>query len=102
MTMIDHNTLRAAQMCPGWCDGSDHARFAEEIGKPEAATSHHAGIAETEGWEVYVEKWCGEKPIVKLHGWDGQKMMHADMSTSEARTVAAMLVAAADRVEFNP
>lgn len=101
MDEISDGDLRTTQLCPGWCDGNDHLLPAAEFGNEP---THYANVGESRMWEVWAEqptRFGGGWSVVCVSGLDEAKTdVNFQISTSTARSLAALLTAAADRVEL--
>jgi hypothetical protein len=105
--------LRDIQNCPSWCDGGDHMACApEEPG--DGPPVHYTCIGNVGEYsrgltyEVVVTRattlYDDRGPVIGLAGRDFlyDEPYRARFTAASARSIAAMLVAAADRVELNP
>jgi DNA-binding transcriptional regulator/RsmH inhibitor MraZ len=91
-------------MCPDWCDGTDHAKL-----DPDSPSRHVALIAESvrPSMTVTVEQTevigAGGLPLITVSKWDrvDSPLETMSLSATEARSLAAWLVRAADETEMN-
>lgn len=87
--------LRVAQNCPRWCAGEDHLKDAE--GEPP----EHFGYAASLGFlaVTITQPLKGiQGVVIALSNGPGQHV--EDLTSVEARAVAAWLLRAADLVDF--
>ena len=92
---------------PTWCDGGDHAEVAREMGD-DVEPAHYTTAGDTGRLTVTIEQpvelGAGRGgPVVTLDGLsaDDSERYLVKMTSTDARTVAAMLLRAADKIELS-
>jgi hypothetical protein len=93
--------LRSAQNCPDWCEGEDHREVAVDL---QDVPRHFRSIGYINRWQVTILRdglQVGGPTYVELSGCDDDRLYAAVLDSGQARSVAAMLLRAADEIETN-
>lgn len=98
-------TDRGAYNCPEWCNGGDHEPLI-----PGEPVEHWTSVGDFHDarkvWEVTIAQPVDVSPgghaLLQLGNYDSARseLSQCRMTSSEARSIAALLIRAADRVEM--
>lgn len=103
--MSARRDLRKEQCCPNWCNAGDHeaeSRGALANAGTEIQANHRHIVGEARSIVVLIEKPLSQGwPVITVNRYTGSEVEKVRLSMSEARSVAAMLVRAADLGELD-